>query len=248
MLKPHALLGLLVCAVLLQGRPLSAHGKGHHSHSAVLNPYPIADKVDLTRLLAPPPARDSAQTKMEIDELLKIQAERTDDQAAFAVADHVYDVFRFSDVMGPDFRPDKLPLTKAFFDRVVDTSKSVVEPAKDYWERDRPAAVDSRIRPVMKEAKSFSYPSGHSTAGTLMAVILSDMVPEKSAAIFARGWEFARNRLVAGEHFPSDIQAGRIAGTVIASHLFENGEFRADYAAARIELRKALGYQADPGR
>jgi acid phosphatase (class A) len=233
-------LGLL----LLQAGPLSAH----HGHDAVLNPYPIAAQVDLTKLLAPPPLRDSAQTKMEIDELLKIQAGRTDDQAAFAVADHVYDVFRFADVMGPNFNPETLPLTKAFFDRVVDTSKSIVEPAKGYWGRDRPAATDSRIQPVMKESKSFSYPSGHSTAGTLMAILLADMVPEKNAAIFARGWEFARNRLVAGEHFPSDIQAGRIAGTVIASQLMENAEFEADYAAARAELRKALGYQDLAGR
>lgn len=245
MFKTGASFSLLALSLLLlQAGPLSAH----HKHDAVLNPYPIAAQVDLSRLLAPPPARDSAETKMEIEELLKIQAVRTDDQASLAVADHVYDVFRFADVMGPDFNPDKLPLTKAFFDRVVDTSKSIVEPAKDYWQRDRPKVVDSRIQPVMKESKSFSYPSGHSTAGTLMAIILADMVPEKSAAIFGRGWQFARNRLVAGEHFPSDIQAGRIAGTVIASQLFENGEFKADYAAAKVELRKALGYQEDAAR
>ncbi|HTB21971.1 MAG TPA: phosphatase PAP2 family protein [bacterium] len=246
MLKNHALAGLLACALLLQGRPLPAHG--HHHGAATSDTYPITEQVDLSKLLAPPPARDSAQTKMEIEELLKIQGARTDAAAAAAVADHNYSVFRFADVMGPKFNEADLPLTSAFFDKVVATGKSVVEPAKDFWGRDRPFVVDSRIRPVMKEAKSFSYPSGHSTAGTLMAIVLANMVPERSGAIFARGWEFARNRLVAGEHFPSDIQAGRIAGTVIASHLFENEEFKADFAAARIELRAALGYPADPVR
>jgi acid phosphatase (class A) len=247
MFKRNALFGLLVFGLFLQAGPLSAHHHHHHDDDAdaVVNPYPIAGQVDLTRLLAPPPAPDSAQTKMEIDELLKIQAARTDAQAAAAIADHDYSVFRFADVMGPAFNAENLPLTAAFFTRVIDTGKSIVEPAKAYWNRERPGMVDSRIQPVMKEAKSPSYPSGHSTAGNLMAIVLANMVPEKSDAIFARGWVFAQNRLVAGEHFPSDIQAGRISAAVIASHLFENQEFQTDFVAARLELRKALGYPAD---
>jgi acid phosphatase (class A) len=245
MQKPGALFSLLILGLFLQAGPLSAHH--HHHQDDVLNPYPIAGQVDLTTLLAPPPAPDSAQTKMEIEELLKIQAARTDAQAAAAIADHNYSVYRFADVMGPAFNAANLPLTTELFARVVDTGKSIVEPAKDFWGRERPGVVDSRIMPVMKEAKSASYPSGHSTAGTLMAIVLANMVPEKSAAIFARGWVFAQNRLVAGEHFPSDIQAGRIAGTVIASHLFENEEFKTDFVAARLELRKALGYPTDAG-
>ncbi|HTA17198.1 MAG TPA: phosphatase PAP2 family protein [bacterium] len=248
MFKPGAFLSLLVCGLFLQAAPLSAHHHHNHDDEAVLNPYPIGGQVDLTRLLAPPPAPDSAQTKMEIDELLKIQASRTDAQAAAAIADHDYSVFRFADVMGPAFNPGNLPLTAAFFARVIDTGKSIVEPAKAFWNRERPFTVDSRIMPVMKDAKSPSYPSGHSTAGNLMAIVLANMVPEKSPAIFARGWIFAQNRLIAGEHFPSDIQAGRISAAVIASHLFENEEFRADFVAARLELRKALGYPTDAGR
>jgi acid phosphatase (class A) len=162
------------------------------------------------------------------------------------VADHIYDVYRFADVLGPKFRPENLPLTTAFFSRVVDTGKSVVEPAKDFWNRQRPGELDSRIRPVMKEPKSASYPSGHATAGTLMAIVLSNMIPEKSAELFARSWNFAQNRVVAGAHFPSDIQAGRITGTLVASSLFQDKAFQGDLAAARIELRQALGYPTNP--
>jgi acid phosphatase (class A) len=152
-------------------------------------------------------------------------------------------VFRFSDVLGPQFSPAKLPLTEALFEKVVDTGKSVITPAKDAWGRKRPGMVDSRIQPLVKEPKSDSYPSGHATAGTLFAIVLANMVPEKAPELYARGWTFARNRLVCGAHFPSDIQAGRLSGTLIASCLFRNPDFVADYKAARIELRRALGYE-----
>jgi acid phosphatase (class A) len=76
-----------------------------------------------------------------------------------------------------------------------------------------------------------------------MAIVLAAMVPEKSAELHARGWSFARNRLIAGAHFPSDIQAGRIAGTLIASYLFQDPEFKKDFLESKAELRKSLGYR-----
>lgn len=244
--KRHALILLFAGLLLTSPLPLLAkHGMqddGSMDASGVLAPYAVADKVDLTTLLAPPPGPDSEQTKAELEDLLRIQAARTDAQSEAAIADHAYDVFRFENVLGPKFNAADLPLTKAFFDRVVDTGKAVIEPAKDFWDRERPGVVDSRIEPILKEPKSGSYPSGHSTAGNLMAIVLANLLPEKAPELYARGWDFAHNRLVAGAHFPSDIQAGRIAAAVIASHLFRDPEFRKDYAAARTELRAALGY------
>jgi acid phosphatase (class A) len=237
--KQTTLVGMALLGLLLAPLHLAAH---HSEDDETLSPYSVVAKVDLTVLLAPAPAPDSVQTKKEIDELLGLQASRTDAQAAAAVADHVYSVFRFGDVLGPDFTPDKLPLTAAMFARIVDTGKAVVEPAKDFWKRERPGDLDSRIQPVMKDPKSGSYPSGHATAGNLMAIVLANMVPEKSAELYERGWNFSYNRLVAGAHYPSDIEAGRIAATVIASYLFKDEEFRRDFVPARAELRQALGY------
>ena len=51
----------------------------------------------------------------------------------------------------------------------------------------------------------------------MTAILLAAMVPEKRAEIFARGWEYGENRLVAGVHFPSDIESGRIAATAVTT-------------------------------
>ncbi len=96
------------------------------------------------------------------------------------------------------------------------TEGAVVDPAKDEWKRPRPHLYSDLVKPIVKPSKSGSYPSRHTTVGTLMGIVLSNMVPEKKAALMARAREYGHNRLVAGIHYPSDIEAGRIAGTVIA--------------------------------
>ncbi|HEX7416538.1 MAG TPA: hypothetical protein VF315_00670 [Steroidobacteraceae bacterium] len=47
--------------------------------------------------------------------------------------------------------------------------------------------------------------------------------------------------MVGGVHYGSDVQAGRIAGSVLAALLFDSPAFQRDAAAARAELRQALG-------
>jgi acid phosphatase (class A) len=70
------------------------------------------------------------------------------------------------------------------------------------------------------------------------------MVPENAVAIFARAAEYAHNRVVAGVHLPSDVEAGRIAASVIDNTLLHNPHFEADFAQAKTEVRTALGLPA----
>jgi acid phosphatase (class A) len=74
------------------------------------------------------------------------------------------------------------------------------------------------------------------------------MLPEKRAAIFARAEVYAEHRIVMGVHFPSDVEAGDVAGTVIAAEIMQDPEWRQGYEAARLELRHALGLPANPPR
>jgi acid phosphatase (class A) len=88
---------------------------------------------------------------------------------------------------------------------------------------------------------SFSYPSGHATFGALTAILLAQMVPEKHDALMARGWDYGRARVVNGVHFPTDVEAGRIAATVMVALMMQNAHFRAELAEAKAELRSVLG-------
>jgi acid phosphatase (class A) len=204
-------------------------------------PFVTNKDIDLTMILPPPPANDSAQTKAELGEVLTLQVTRTPEMAASAVADSEENVWRFANVMGLNFNKEKLPKFSAFFDRVVETEGAVVDPAKDVWKRPRPHQLSDLVKPAVKLSSSGSWPSGHATVGTMMGIILADMVPEKRAEIMARAAEYAHNREVGGIHYASDVEMGKISGSVIAAVLLNRDDFKAEYEVARAELRSDLG-------
>jgi acid phosphatase (class A) len=211
-------------------------------HAEDAKPYSDAKEINLLLLLPPPPATDSTRMKAELGEVLTIQVTRTKEMEARAVADATENIWRFADaVASPTFTAAALPKVSAFFGRVVETEAAVVDPAKDVWKRPRPHLYSELVKPVVPLSKSGSYPSGHATVGTLMGIELANMLPEKRAAIMARAWEFGQNRVVAGIHYPSDIEMGRISGTVIAQTISTHPDFRQEFDAAKAELRAALG-------
>jgi acid phosphatase (class A) len=200
------------------------------------------EQVNLSMLLAPPPSDDSAKTRAEIAELIEIQKMRTPQEKASAIADADLSVFQLgSDVFGPKFKAENLPLTAKFFDRLSEDGMSIFGSAKSHWHRTRPFNVSSEVKACFDDATSGSYPSGHSTLGHLQAVILANMVPEKTVQIFERVSQYARNRMVCGVHYRSDIEGGRIAGTVIAAFAMQNPEFKKEFDMVRKEIRKTFG-------
>lgn len=203
------------------------------------------EQVDLVRLLAPPPARGSKEAKADMEAVLRAQAQRTPRRVKEAKADRKDNVLRFADVFGSKFTADALPLTTAFFAKVVEDRGLIVDAAKAFWHNPRPSAVNPAVKPIFPPPEADSYPSGHATFAYLAAIILADMVPEKAPQLFARAAEFAHNRVVAGMHYPSDIEAGRISATVIAAVMMLNPVFRQDFAAVKAEVRHVLGYSPE---
>jgi acid phosphatase (class A) len=197
---------------------------------------------DIGRLLPPPPAAGSPQERAELDDLLRIQAHRTPAQAERARKDAEVSVFRFADALGNPgaFTPESLPLTVRLFRDIDRDEAHVLGAAKHEFARPRPFTVEPRLDPVIARPLSSSYPSGHSTWAYMTGLVLADMVPERRAQILARAAEFAHNRSVAGVHYPSDVEAGRLAGTALAAMLFACPPFEREEAAARTELRKTL--------
>jgi acid phosphatase (class A) len=213
--------------------------------------YLAPGEIDFLKLLPPPPASDSAAGKRDIQAMLDAQRHRTPAEIKRVEADGEVSVFRFADVMGSDFTKDKLPRLAAFFDRVQDAESPLYGAVKNHWNRPRPFVASTRVHalPALKEgvynqdkhAYSFSFPSGHSTFGATYAILLSQMVPEKQAELFTRGWQYGQNRVVGGVHYPTDVEAGRIDATVMVYAMMQHPQFQKDFAEARAELRGVLG-------
>ncbi len=234
--------------------------------------YLLASQVDLIGLLPPPPAPDSPAQQADLRAVLEAQrAARADGTLAHAVADAEANCARFSDVLGDALTSKSDPRLLAFLNQAAREGASITGAAKQYWKRTRPYAYSGEVErlgdmspdwkavPQMdsgghtmaatekaaNELAQSSYPSGHATFGTVCAILLADMVPEQRAALFARGRDYAHSRLVLGAHFPTDLAAGQIAGTLAAQLLLQNAKFRGDLAEARVNLRAALGLPAD---
>jgi len=203
--------------------------------------------IDLTELIPPPPPRDSAAWEDDLNAVMGMQETRTEAQVRRATADNVLSIYRFEDVMGPKFKRENLPVMDAFFEKLHADQRAILIAAKNALQRPRPAVAHKEVLALGGTPRlPTGYPSGGVVMTTLTAIVLAKMVPEKRFELSERNREFALNRVVIGQHFPRDIQAGEIAGTVIAHALMETPAFMRDLQAARAELRQVLGYPAEP--
>lgn len=228
-----ALNGSLPLALLLLFAP---HAEGYEAR------YLAPSAVQLDQLLSPPPAPGSVQAEQDMAAVLRAQKTRTKATAAAAQDDAVVSVFRFANVLGPAFSGERVPKTMALFKAIAPEVTQIALQAKQHWQRPRPYRASDRVKPVLDTLADDSYPSGHAIFGCMTAVLLGVMVPERRTELLERGLAYAENRVVGGVHFPTDVQAGCTAGKIIAAVLLQSRPFQPDFAAARDETRRALGF------
>lgn len=82
--------------------------------------------------------------------------------------------------------------------------------------RSRPCWIDSEVRLLVAVPRDFSFPSGHTMAGfeAAVSIFLYDRRWGLAAGILAALIGFSRLYLFV--HFPSDVLAGALIGTLIA--------------------------------
>ena len=200
-------------------------------------PYLTARELDLVSFL-PPPVVDPEQLAMVLATQRAATPERI--EQAKRDVDESPDTM-FGAVLGKPLDAALLPNMARLFERMRDTEDAVTGPAKKAFKRVRPYMSSSEIKPLVRPSISGSYPSGHTTNATLAAIVMGDIVPEKRDAIWQRAADYSHSRVVGGMHYPNDLFGGKLAGTAIAVALQSRPEFKADFAAARRELRQYLG-------
>jgi acid phosphatase (class A) len=84
--------------------------------------------------------------------------------------------------------------------------------------------------------KDGSYPSGHTAVGWAWALILSEIAPDRTDAILARGRAFGQSRVVCNAHWESDVIEGRFVGAAAVARLHADAAFLADLEAGKAEL------------
>lgn len=225
MKKNPLLLASILFAWSLSATPL--HAKDLH----YLNP----GEPDAIALLAPPPAANSAEQAADLTEVESVAHSAPPADVAAAKAEHKLTVFAFTPVIGDFFQPGKLPETEKFLAAVQKDADLTAETAKEHWKRPRPYKFDPSLA-AGKLEKSFSYPSAHSTESMTVALVLTELFPEKKDAIMAEARAIGWHRVEIGRHYPTDIYAGRVLAQAVVRQMKQNPVFQRDLSAAKAEL------------
>jgi membrane-associated phospholipid phosphatase len=180
-----------------------------------------------------PPSDQSAQTKQELDEILRRQGARTattdslvrfwDTLPTARWHAETLDILEFYWALLPDVRPATpvrsariLSLVNvAMYDALVATWD-----AKYAYMRSAPAAVDSRVHAFVDVGAVPSYPSEHAAVAAAAAAVLSYAFPfEDTLRFHALERQAGDARIVAGASYPSDVDAGYAIGRAVAAQV-----------------------------
>jgi len=245
--RPGLCLGLAVAALLCTAAVASSPEweTPPVSHKDV-RPY-FDDSAIRSLVLPPPPAQGSAIDADDVAGVMQRQ-QVVGPRRAEAEEDAHYLYDRFAAVVGFPIRRDRFPALVNLLNRAEKQVSGPVFAMKKDYPRARPyqrltlSHVCGRDAGPPKDAdtgKRTSYPSGHSAYGWTAALVLARVMPDKAAAILARGRDYGESRVICAMHFPSDVAAGEMIATAVVAHLDRTPEFQRDLARARAEVAKA---------
>jgi acid phosphatase (class A) len=124
--------------------------------------------------------------------------------------------------------------------------------AKIHYNRARPFAINKEPTCTPGDETYLrsdgSYPSGHTAIGWAWALILTEVAPDQTDAILARGRAFGQSREVCNVHWESDVIEGRFIGAAAVGRLHADSSFLADLAAAKTELAAVRAKGFKPNR
>jgi acid phosphatase (class A) len=85
--------------------------------------------------------------------------------------------------------------------------------------------------------KENSYPSGHSTHGWMLALVLGNVAPEHTDALMKCAEQYATLRVIMGRHWKSDIDAGRTLAITVFSKELLTPEYQQQLLKAKAEYK-----------
>ena len=202
-----------------------------------------------------PPANSSPQTRAELDYLLQLQSQRSEeDVRASAFYAGVYyrpdikpedkdytrfqrNLFHIGRSISTWFNADSLPLTAKLVAHVWEDASYYIWKYKNYFLRIRPYKLEPNLKNT-EETNWAAYPSGHATNSYVNAYLYSELLPEFSSFFIKDAYDMAHSREIIGVHYPSDSESGRLLAYQLVKKLLTNEDFKKDFAAAKAEIEK----------
>lgn len=201
-----------------------------------------------------PPANSSAQTRKELDYLLQLQQQRSEEdiRASLFYANVYYrtsvkpgdkdyeqmrrNLFHIGRSVGTWFNADSLPVTAKLIADVWKDAEYVIWKYKNYFLRIRPYKLEPALK-NLEETNWAAYPSGHATNSYVNAFLFSALLPEFESFFMKDAYDMAHSREIIGVHYPSDSESGRLLAYELIQKLMQNERFQKDFTAAKEEIK-----------
>ena len=183
-----------------------------------------------------PPSNTSEETKTDIATMLSYKALRTPEKIQEIKDQADFNTLQFNGHNISDyFDATKFPLTSKALSRSFRDISDIVLSAKLKFNRVRPSVLEPSLDPVIPIPGHPSYPSGHSTQSYFLAYFFAQLEPQKKDKLLAEASNIAKNREIAGLHYPSDTAAGKALAEQFMTILLKNKEFVSLLEAAKKE-------------
>ena len=148
----------------------------------------------------------------------------------------------YSKPFGMEISEKNTPEIWALLDRVLVTADLCKDKAKSRIMRNRPFIQFNEPTPIPKDEEELkdnsSYPSGHTTRGWAVALVLAQINPERQNEILKRGIEYGESRVIVGFHFQSDVDAAIVITSAFINRLNINEEFKQQFGKAKAEFQQ----------
>lgn len=209
--------------------------------------FPSHELPNMRRFLPPPP--DTASAAFQYDRAqYRWGLEQRQDSArrALATQDAEWSVDYMCRIMGGamgmTLSKEATPAIYRMLTAGIFTADKVSETAKAHYMRIRPYMYfhEPTLAPwdEAELSRNGSYPSGHTILGWTTALLLSEVAPEHADTILARGYMYGQSRVIAGFHWQSDVDAGRLAASAAVARLHADKHFLKLMKKARKEYKK----------
>ena len=186
-------------------------------------------------VLPAPPANSSPRTKAEIA-YLKTLAPKRQEKASEIQAEVLVTNFRFGKhdyatlTTAPQYRETGKLIVAAYHDLAIATFQ-----LKKQFNRVRPSILDRNLGHAISIPTHPAYPSGHATAVYSIAYLLQELDPAAANIYHKDAKRISDNREIAGLHYPSDSEAGRLLARQIIDQLLSNSSFKRQLQNAKSE-------------
>lgn len=165
---------------------------------------------------------------------IREEALREDEASIFAL---------FSSVLGMKVSKNHTPEIYKLAKTALNDAQYAAHKGQAYFKRTKPfvyfheESLTSKNDGADFKDKENSYPSGHSTHGWILALVLGYIAPEHSEALMKCAEQYATYRVIMGRHWKSDVDAGRILAMTIFSKEVVSPIYQQQLLKAKAEYK-----------